>query len=338
MSTMSERKIRYPYLDVAKGILILSVVLHHMSLQLDTLLPNDIFTRFLHVFSYNSWVLFFMPAFFIITGRCTNFKKKFKDYLIDNIISLKVPVFFFIGILGALSIRPLFGFSPFNPHWWFVRMFDSGVWFLHALFLSKILFWGIDKLSSVTLQLVFCLILFFGGIWCFTKNILTFCWLSHTASLTIFLFIGNVLKKKEIKGYFGIVCATLFIISVIIINALGNTPPLITQEPQVSSLRDSILILLLALTGSIAFLSLCKYIDKNKALQYVGKYSLVIYIIHGPELIEYMIQSVPFFNTASSFCVLVDFSLRYIFVVSSILGIAYILDRPYLRIIIGKKI
>lgn len=336
---MLDKKIRYPYLDVAKGLLILGVVLTHMLLHLSSKLPNDTFAKVMSAIDHNTWVLFYIPAFFVITGRCSSFNKDFRTYLIDNIISLKVPVFFFIGVLGALSIRPLFGFSPFSPYWWFVRLFDSGVWFIHALFVSKMLYWGISKIPRKWgWQLLPCLFLYAIGTFYLDAKASYFCWLPHAASLLIFLCIGDKLKSKEITKRQGILCGVLFLFTVLLLNTLGYGIPHIVQEPIINDYLDSFLILLLSITGSFAFLTFCKLIGKNKTLQYIGKYSLVIYILHGPEFIGYIVETIPFINIHNSFIVAFDFMLRFVAVISIIMVFAFIIDRPYMRILIGKKI
>lgn len=64
---MSERK---AYIDVARGILILSVVLFHTPFVLRSVgclgeVPFfDAFSSF--------YIVFFMPGFFFLTGYCTN--------------------------------------------------------------------------------------------------------------------------------------------------------------------------------------------------------------------------------------------------------------------------
>ena len=75
-SNMNSKK-RIPYFDVAKGVLICLVIISHIYLETLTVakIPNSTFAWM------RSWqwihVSFFMPAFFIITGLCSNFEKEF---------------------------------------------------------------------------------------------------------------------------------------------------------------------------------------------------------------------------------------------------------------------
>ena len=64
-------KERIHYIDVAKGLLIILVILHHFPQLMDQYGVSNPFLQFLDSASdyYNA---FFMPTFFIITGYCTN--------------------------------------------------------------------------------------------------------------------------------------------------------------------------------------------------------------------------------------------------------------------------
>lgn len=64
---MNERK---AYIDVARGILILSVVLFHTPFVLRSAGSLGE-VPFFDAFS-NFYIVFFMPGFFFLTGYCTN--------------------------------------------------------------------------------------------------------------------------------------------------------------------------------------------------------------------------------------------------------------------------
>ena len=91
-------KERLHYIDIAKGLLILLVVYDHLpDMYLYSLkLHNN------YISELNNWQwiykLFFMPAFFAITGMCSNFDKTFIPFLVNNFKSLIVPNII-IGIL-----------------------------------------------------------------------------------------------------------------------------------------------------------------------------------------------------------------------------------------------
>lgn len=74
---------RLSYLDVAKGILILSVILHHLLHCLNksaNCADNYVYRETWYVFM-TFVVPFFMPCFFICSGMVSNFNKNLKDFI-----------------------------------------------------------------------------------------------------------------------------------------------------------------------------------------------------------------------------------------------------------------
>lgn len=99
MEIVNKRE-RCHFIDVAKGILILLVVLHHQPM-IDK--ENGIENTFLLCLGNASsyYNAFFMPAFFVITGYCTNFySKSISHFFVHQVLSIMLPAF----CLGALSV------------------------------------------------------------------------------------------------------------------------------------------------------------------------------------------------------------------------------------------
>lgn len=105
-------KDRFHYIDIAKGILILLVVIHH---QPQLAAEFGISNPFLAALACSSdyFNAFFMPAFFVITGYCTNFQKlPFGKFLGRQAMTIMLPAF----CLGAVSVWiSLFGKGCTNP-------------------------------------------------------------------------------------------------------------------------------------------------------------------------------------------------------------------------------
>ena len=72
---------RLAYIDVAKGVLISIVIFHHISFQANMAGIHNgcIQWNFTFLPLYASW---FMPAFFIITGLCSNFNRPIGSFLL----------------------------------------------------------------------------------------------------------------------------------------------------------------------------------------------------------------------------------------------------------------
>ena len=120
---------RLSYIDVAKGILILLVVYDHLPDVYLTILEQS--NAQMDWLNEQQWIykLFFMPAFFCITGFCTNFKKSLKPFFISNFKSLIVPNIVF-GLLFGLGWKHIF-------------LRGGSFWFLSALFVSKMIYWAL---------------------------------------------------------------------------------------------------------------------------------------------------------------------------------------------------
>lgn len=323
---------------MAKGLLILGVVATHMSMALDGLMPENVFGRLLHITEYNTWVLFYMPAFFVITGMCSNFDKPFRQYLLDNLISLKMPVLFFVGVMGFLCVRPLFGFSPFSPYWWFVRMFDSGVWFLHALFLSKMIYWAVNRYCISRFQKSSACLLVYGvGFAAILMDIGDFCWLFHALILNLFLMAGSYIRGHKPSRHLKILSLGIFSAVVILLSVVHHKAPYVTQKVSIASWYDAILVPVLSLSGTISFLALCELVNKCPIIEYLGKASLVIYCLHGPELVGILSNIYPELYTANPALTALCFMVRLIVLTTFCAIIYFILNRPFLRLLIGKK-
>ena len=137
MSTTS----RLPHIDIAKGVLMLVVIFHHVAwVPMFSQTWNPLFER---VLSYRyCYMTYFMAVFFIISGLCSHFDRPFLPFLKRNFLALMVP---------QLVINPL-AWLVYGYTWqqilhemtytWY------GIWFLQSLFLAKMLYWGIHWLCS----------------------------------------------------------------------------------------------------------------------------------------------------------------------------------------------
>ena len=91
---------RLSYLDVAKGLGILLVVLHHIVNVCNRLGLNNTTLQLLDRQNV-LYCCFFMQMFFMVSGYCTNFNKPFKSFLLSRTKTLLVP-FLFFGVLMLL--------------------------------------------------------------------------------------------------------------------------------------------------------------------------------------------------------------------------------------------
>lgn len=75
---------RLSYIDSAKGILIIIVIMHHLpqvAIRICEIDSDNLQIMDSYSFLYCS---FFMQAFFFITGFCTSFEKEFSEFFLRN--------------------------------------------------------------------------------------------------------------------------------------------------------------------------------------------------------------------------------------------------------------
>lgn len=124
-SIIEETK-RYEYLDLAKGLLIISVVLSHSPFD------NAMFIYWFH-----------MPAFFIISGMLAKedikigdqFRKFFLPYISFSIVDL---LFSYVGSYSVISLDNFI--NGLYKYIYSGKAVGGVFWFIPCLFLSKIIF------------------------------------------------------------------------------------------------------------------------------------------------------------------------------------------------------
>lgn len=327
---------RIPYIDVAKGILIMFVVLLHSSDVTIKEGVNNIAFNLNYKLS-NFYLPFFMPAFFVITGLCSSFNKPFKLFLWSNFRSIVFPVI--VVMVPFMLIKE----HQLTTDFIFIKSFSR--WFCIVLFLSKLTYWGICRVLSNIWQRMFLLLLlmalavflhfFFGQ----SNNIFCYC---HSFALTFFLSIGEMIRRykideKKILIKYGIVSTIIYIIFLgICIICLHKDIPSITYGFSISP-KQIPLYLVLSITGSIMILYIARIINSNFILSYLGRETLTIYIFHYffIRILLYIFK--PYINNNSSLLAsILVFIVFYFIVLSLSLLIARVLDWKYLQWIKGK--
>ena len=117
---------RLEYIDIAKGIGILLVVVFHCKI-------GDV--SHLHNYVYS----FHMPLFFLLAGLCFSTRYDFKDFVTKRTERLLVPCFFFVIIHVAVSCVVHYQ-NPYEDVLSKLPMHIPGaLWFLPVLFISEVL-------------------------------------------------------------------------------------------------------------------------------------------------------------------------------------------------------
>ena len=331
-------KKRIHYFDVAKGVLILLLLLSHYGSarrRLD-ISNDDLF--FLFDSLQVVFTAFYMQAFFIISGYCSNFNKPFKPFLISQIKQLLVPWISFEILTACISAIKTgeFTFSfimsrIFNETWTFY-------WFLNALFFSKVVVWIINnRIKSHIAIIITTLIIFLIGIiinqYNWGRNI--FC-IRESMGSCLFVAVGLVLKKKT-KLYDMLLEHSIYIYPIVLLILICTNIriPVFAAGMRVS-LSQVPLFLITSLTGSFACLRLCKMLGHNKFLEFWGVNSLIVYVTHFWALKPLVFYFYNYFTPISSYSVIPYYFLIYISEIAFCWLMVKLFTSKYLKWITGS--
>lgn len=277
---MSSQRIHY--LDIAKGIFILLLILHHLN---NASFSYGVWTPY---FQYvNKWqslyTAFFMQGFFLVSGYCSNFSKELVPFIKTNAKQLLLPVLTFSISLSI--IESLFNHDVgilkrlFEWKYW---LFGTHLWFLYALFGAKIIVWIYKKYIKKT---IFCLLLsgacIYLGVFLksFYETMNFFC-IFHVLVSILFVYIGAILREYN-KIYHSIIkwLWVPYIPVLIVIKALEFDIPSVTAGIWITS-KDVPVFILLATSGTFLALRFCQIIKENPFLEFFGRNSLIVYGFH----------------------------------------------------------
>ncbi len=129
-------KERIHWVDVAKGILILLLIIHHFGSAFKiTDIPKDDY-GFVFFWQY-VFTTFFMQAFFFMSGYCSSFNKNVKPFVLSLFKQLILP-FIFFELLTCIYWSSNNGISVNNLYHYWLNSNGTHYWFLNALILAKL--------------------------------------------------------------------------------------------------------------------------------------------------------------------------------------------------------
>ncbi|WP_300351046.1 acyltransferase family protein [Clostridium sp.] len=285
MNTVLLQKKRLDYLDIAKGILIISVVLCHS--------PFD-----------KAWYLywFHMPAFFIISGMLYREGLSIKEQALKFFIPYLIFSLIDIGFNYAMYFHGSFGvrgfFHELEKYLYGGKATWGVFWFIPVMFVTKILFDKLNsKLKPKTLALVCILSYILAHVYSMnfipehveeiTRNNYVFWNLDNVLITLPYYAIGYYITKKNIQKIFHstktIIISAVAIVILCIINIdqgvyyYLNIKYSLYQNPVFDLLMPvAITVFILSLSSKISNL---KY---KKLFTIIGSNSLVIMYLHKP--------------------------------------------------------
>ena len=284
---------RLHWVDVAKGILILLVVLAHFDVLSRTVGVDHVGTSDIRVLNF-LFTSFYMAAFFVLTGYTTNFQKKFSTFFIGSFKSLIIPAFCF-------SILSLILLSILYKDWTYVKSFITTdfwyrgfefYWFLIALFLARICYWFLYKyLLSDIAKGAFLFVMMLLGIYLsskyrntpdspFTNNPFFY---HHFLRMAFFLWIRQMYKQYEsrIKLYYLMWAGMICVVISICFRVLSIPIPRANYDISFDfGAIEIIEYIFFTLTGSGLIIYVSRKIGNNNLLEFFGRNSLIVYVTH----------------------------------------------------------
>lgn len=276
---------RLEFIDIAKGLGIILVVIGHVSI-------NNML---------NTWIFsFHMPLFFVISGYLNSCNKKYvsnKKYIVQKFKRLLIPYFIFSNlsyIYWIMIERNIRGDNisvtrPFINI--FIAMggsdnyiFNAVMWFLPCLFITEVIFYYISKKNNKNRVVVLLIISSIIGylISCYINTRIIWCIDIMFTSLVFYgigyygfynkLLINDTYNNK--KEYY-----LLLIISFLLLTIISQLNGRIDMNNNI--LQNYFMFYIAALTG-VFFIFLISNKIKCNWLSYLGKNSLIIMLLHEP--------------------------------------------------------
>lgn len=225
---------------------------------------------------YDVVYAFHMPLFFCVSGYLYKGEnnEKIGTIIWKNIVSLYIPylILNYLYWFERIAAKELFGMQLDNNVALFsikecIRLTYSGeglTWFLLSLLLVKIIFSIIHRFSSYITCGVFFSIMFWAAFFFPEYRFFEF------LAWGFFFFVGFILRQQTINGDNRIIIyilnAALLISGIIRYMEIG---------------LDNIVKLMIGISVFIYCIINSKYIPNFRVLECCGRYSLVIYMIHG---------------------------------------------------------
>lgn len=335
---------RLGYIDMAKGVLVLLVVAMHMQIVIHSDIwlglednPANGLNGLLSQFTKS----FAMPAFFVITGYCSTFASPARPFMLKNAATLLLPALT-LGLLRAWLT------CLWHPGVWdsgeeiFIDLLSGGDWFLTSLFLCKAILWAQLRwlrgmrwvaLTSAALFGAACA-LHIGG---FRMNSW---WPVHTAALQIFMVFGYYLRRRGWmeRRWVPITCLISFVALTAVNFSLFTfeSVPRIILGLNIPDAMGAAIILVSGVCGSVSIIYLCRLVKSAPAVQYAGKSSLVIYMLHIPILVGLCNVFSPVLERGEMHSSMLVILCVLVFAAGVCCLLAHILNQKYLKWLLGK--
>ncbi len=273
-------KPRSPFLDIAKGVGIILVVMGHTFG-----VPNPI---------YHTIYSFHMPLFFIISGYVYD-QTKYNGFKLSKMLAHRakrylIPFYMFAGINLVLTLGFNLVFRHMPITFATIKTYVLGtlycyadmrympncspIWFLMTLFIGGMIFWAIMKHSDKTQPIWAVLLLCVSFLLYFFVEFRLPLNLAPTGAAVFFMYVGYLIKRYDLLKHSWLML--LFIVG--FIASYFNKTNVGMNE---NTYGNPILFLIAAVCLSLCLLILCKLFSGfnnpvNRFLKWLGGNTLLI--------------------------------------------------------------
>lgn len=309
-TSINIRNKRVGYFDLAKGILMIFIIMIHMGGL--GIMEYEIYPGFV-------WIVN-LPAFFIISGYFFKPDESLIKFSAHKIYQLLIPyIVCLIPVFVYVTGWAFFQDSSFSYSYAHRSVHNDPSWFILSLFIIFFEYYFIRKIPTPYIQFVVVLLLALIGTYLPSIRDIK---LLNSMQYLIYFWLGA--KWRELKWDYIIFNKTLGTACLIIFAALAVFYSL-TPEYE-AFIKSSPLYFIGALSGTIVLLNICKYIDNIPLINYIGEASLVFLMFH---------QYILFFTGRG-----LHITNPWIMIIATLailLPIAYI-TRRYFPWLIGRKV
>lgn len=339
MQEVNKKKPRLHWVDVAKGLLIVLVAMVHITGRAKELSISCPAIGFIP--TLDNLTFFRMPAFFLLAGFWGKYDISFKDFTIKNAKGLLLPLIVFSylgGIIYEISYEFLKGSYNSEALEWPSLNISIDYWFVLALFIAKCIYWGIVKaFHKQNVRLLVCFGLYALGMGSlFFKYIPNYAFFKYALIMLIYLPLGRIVKDNINNRYVFIVSIIVFALGLVVFNRLGTVVPKPGGDMNLINPASFIPSLVLCTAGSFVFFRICTYIDKSVVLEFIGRNTLAIYVMHWwieilamKVLRSFFSRSIVLSTLATLICIILAVLIPCM--------ISELLNRPKFKWIIGKS-
>lgn len=273
---MQDKK-RIEFIDLAKGICILLVLLVHIVPEIGK--------------RYDMLTCLRMPLYFCLSGMFFKDYGGFKNLLVKKADKLLLPFFGWYLISYCFYYFRVFTLGEASEYFhildFFTRpyFYNLPLWFLMSLFWVNVIYCFIQKITSRWYLQVYCVIGFMLIGWSLSFSEMPNWFFIGTAMTCLpFFYMGRMvfntklIKEKDLKTDIAVLAVCAAVISIVMIFAgegvlmsyYNNT--LEKGEPAYLYLSAAGLVIVILLG--------CKYINRIPGISYLGRFSIIALVTH----------------------------------------------------------